>query len=190
MPTVLRQNGQDSYWDIMAHPKEKFMRLLSSFAVVASATVMFASIVYAQQQGAPPPPAPPFGPSISLEQAKKVAAAAEAEAKKKNLNSAFAILEPNGALVYFAKMDGTQYAAINVAMDKALSAALYRRPTAAFEAGLRAGNTYLLNLRNMNAVPGGIPIVVDGKLIGAIGVSGGSGPEDVQVAEAGAAGLK
>ena len=166
------------------------MRLLSSLAVVASATVMFASIVYAQQQGAPPPPAPPFGPSISLEQAKKVAAAAEAEAKKKNLNSAFAILEPNGALVYFAKMDGTQYAAINVAMDKALSAALYRRPTAAFDAGLRVGNTYLLNLRNMNAVPGGIPIVVDGKLIGAIGVSGGSGPEDVQVAEAGAAGLK
>ena len=61
-------------------------------------------------------------------------------------------------------------------MDKALSAALYRRPTAAFDAGLRAGNTYLMTLRNMNAVPGGIPIVVDGKLIGAIGVSGGSGP--------------
>lgn len=75
-------------------------------------------------------------------------------------------------------------------MDKALSAALYRRPTANFDAGLRAGNTYLLNLRNMNAVPGGIPLVADGKLIGAIGVSGGSGPEDVAVAEAGAAALK
>jgi len=166
------------------------MRQLSLFGAVVSATVLVASMVYAQQQGAPPPPAPPFGPPITLEQAKKVAAAAEAEAKKKSLNSAIAILEPNGAPVYFAKMDGTQYAAFNVAMDKALSAALYRRPTAAFDAGLRGGNTYLLNLRNMNAVPGGIPIVVDGKLIGAIGVSGGSGPEDVAVAEAGVAALK
>ena len=165
------------------------MRRLS-ICVLASAAVMFTSVALAQQQGAPPPPAPPFGPTITLEQAKKVAAAAEAEAKKKNLNSAFAILEPNGALVYCAKMDGTQYAAANVAMDKALSAALYRRPTANFDAGLRAGNTYLLNLRNMNAVPGGIPLVADGKLIGAIGVSGGSGPEDVAVAEAGAAALK
>jgi glc operon protein GlcG len=166
------------------------MRRLSLYGAVTSATVMLASIAFAQQQGAPPPPAPPFGTPITLEQAKKVAAAAEAEAKKKNLNSAFAILEPNGAVVYFAKMDGTQYAAFNVAMDKALSAALYRRPTAAFDAGLRAGNAYLTTLRNMNAVPGGIPLVADGKLIGAIGVSGGSGPEDVAVAEAGAAALK
>jgi glc operon protein GlcG len=165
-------------------------RLSSIFGAVASATVMLASIVYAQQQGAPPPPAPPFGAPITLDQAKKVAAAAEAEAKKNNLNSAFAIVEPNGALVYFAKMDGTQYAAINVAMDKATSAALYRRPTAAFDAGLRAGNTYLLTLRGMNAVPGGIPIVADGKLIGAIGVSGGSGPEDANVAQVGAVALK
>jgi uncharacterized protein GlcG (DUF336 family) len=166
------------------------MRRLSLYGAVTSATVMLASIAFAQQQGAPPPPAPPFGTPITLEQAKKVAAAAEAEAKKKNLNSAVAILEPNGAVVYFAKMDGTQYAAFNVAMDKALSAAMYRRPTAAFDAGLRAGNTYLLNLRNMNAVPGGIPIVVGGKLIGAIGVSGGSGPEDVAVAEAGIAAIQ
>ena len=166
------------------------MQRLSLFGAVATATMMFASIACAQQQGAPPPPAPPFGSPITLDQAKKVAAAAEAESKKKNLNSAVAIMEPNGALVYFIKMDGTQYAAVNVAMDKALSAALYRRPTAAFDAGLRGGNTYLMTLRNMNAVPGGIPLVADGKLIGAIGVSGGSGPEDVAVAEAGVAALK
>jgi glc operon protein GlcG len=121
---------------------------------------------------------------------KKVAAAGEAEAKKNNLNSAFAIVEPSGALVYFAKMDGTFYGAINVAMDKAASAALYRRPTAAFDAGIKAGGTYLLTLRGMNAVPGGIPIIADGKLIGAVGVSGGSGPEDAQVAQAAAAALK
>jgi len=157
--------------------------------VLTSVIILFGCAAYAQQQGAPPPPAPPFGPPITLEQAKKVATAAEAEAKKKNLNSTFAIMEPNGSLVYFAKMDGAQYAAINVAMDKGLAAALYRRPTANFDAGLRAGNTYLLTLRNMNAVPGGVPLVADGKLIGALGVSGGSGPEDVAVAEAGAAAL-
>ena len=166
------------------------MRHLSLYGVVTSVTVLLASIAFAQQQGAPPPPAPPFGSPITLDQAKKVAAAAEAEAKKRNLNSAVAIMEPNGTLVYFSKMDGTQYAAVTVAMDKALSAALYRRPTAAFDAGLRGGNTYLMTLRNMNAVPGGIPLVADGKLIGAIGVSGGSGPEDVGVAEAGVAALK
>src|SRR5262249_13448194 len=145
------------------------MRDVSLTSVLTSAAVVLASVVYAQQQGAPPPPAPPFGTPITLEQAKKVAAAAEAEAKKNNLNSAFAIVEPTGALVYFLKMDGSQYGAVNVAIDKAISAALYRRPTAAFDAGLRSGNTYLLNLRNMNAVPGGIPIVADGRLIGAIG---------------------
>lgn len=148
------------------------MRRLS-ICVLASAAVMFTSVALAQQQGAPPPPAPPFGPTITLEQAKKVAAAAEAEAKKKNLNSAFA-----------AKMDGTQYAAANVAMDKALSAALYRRPTANFDAGLRAGNTYLLNLRNMNAVPGGIPLVADclsnGDVLGARSLSFISGPQRLQ----------
>ena len=79
------------------------MRRLSLFGAVASATVVLASIAYAQQQGAPPPPAPPFGTPITLDQAKKVAAAAEAEAKKNNLNSAFAIVEPTGALVYFAQ---------------------------------------------------------------------------------------
>ncbi|HEY6024255.1 MAG TPA: heme-binding protein [Pseudolabrys sp.] len=166
------------------------MRRLSLFAAAACTALILGTSAHAQQQGAPPPPAPPFGTPITFDQAKKVAAAAEAEAKKNNLNSAIAIIEPTGALVYFGKMDGTQYGATNVAMDKALSAALYRRPTAAFDAGLRAGNTYLLTLRNMNAVPGGIPIVVDGKLIGAIGVSGGSGPDDVKVAEAGAAALK
>lgn len=169
------------------------MRLLSLITMAAAAALIFGTTVYAQQPiatAAPPAAPPPYGEPITLELAKKIAAAAEAEAKKLNLNDAIAIVEPNGTLVYLQKMDGTQYSGSNVAIDKATSAAIYRRPTAAFDAGLRAGATYLLTLRGMNAVPGGIPIVVGGKLIGGIGISGGSGPQDVQVAEAGVAGLK
>ena len=169
------------------------MRRLSLMTVAACAVLMFGTAVHAQQPiaaAAPPAAPPPYGEPITLELAKKIAAAAEAEAKKLNLNDAIAIVEPNGTLVYLQKMDGTQYSGGNVAIDKATSAAIFRRPTAAFDAGLRAGATYLLTLRGMNAVPGGIPIVVNGKLIGGIGVSGGSGPQDVQVAEAGIAGLK
>lgn len=78
-----------------------------------------------------------------------------------------AIVEPNGALVYFQKMDGSQYAAIGVAIDKATAtaSAIYRRPTTAFDAGLRGGNTYLLTLRGMNALPGSVPIVFESKPI-------------------------
>jgi glc operon protein GlcG len=166
------------------------MRRLSLIAVAACAPFIFGSAIYAQQPGSPPPPAPPYGTPITLEQAKKVAAAAEAEARKNNWTEAVAIVEPNGQPVYFFKMDQTQYAAFNVAMDKAVSSALYRRSTTAFEAGIRGGNLYLFNLRGMNAVPGGIPIVFDGKIIGGIGASGGSGPQDDQVVKAGAAALK
>jgi glc operon protein GlcG len=169
------------------------MRRLSTTAMAAAAAIILATAVHAQQPiaaAAPPPAPPPYGEPITLELAKKIAAAAEAEAKKLNLNDAIAIVEPNGTLVYLQKMDGTQYSGSNVAIDKATSAAIFRRPTAAFDAGLRAGATYLLTLRGMNAVPGGLPIVVNGKLIGGIGISGGSGPQDVQVAEAGVAGLK
>lgn len=133
---------------------------------------------------------PGVGNPLTLDQAKKIAAAAEAEAKKNNWNMVIAIVEPNGQLVYLQKADGTQYGSINVAIDKALSSALFRRPTTAFEAGLKAGNTYLLTLRGANATPGGQPIVVDGKVIGGIGVSGATGAQDDQVAQAGTAALK
>lgn len=168
------------------------MRRLSLMAVAACATLMFGTAVHAQAPApaAAPPPPPPYGEPITLEQAKKVAAAAEAEAKKKNVNDAIAIVEPNGQLVYFQKVDGTQYGAVNVALDKATSAALFRRSTMAFEAGLKAGNTYLLQLRGANAVPGGVPIMLNGKLIGGIGISGGTGAQDNEVAIAGTAALK
>jgi uncharacterized protein GlcG (DUF336 family) len=133
---------------------------------------------------------PAIGAPITFEQAQKVAAAAIAEATKINVGETIAIVEPNGALVYFVKMDNTQYGSINVALDKATSAALFRRPTADFESRLRAGNTYLLQLRGANMVPGGLPIVVDGKIIGGLGTSGGSGEQDTQVGQAGLAALK
>src|SRR3974390_816903 len=169
------------------------MRRLSLITALASAALLFGSAVYAQQPAVPaaaPPAPPPLGAPITLEQAKKVALAAEAEAKKNNWTYAVAIVEPSGALVYFQRMDGTHYGSLNVAIDKATSAALFRRPTATFDAGLRAGSTYLLTLRAGNAVPRGLPIVIDGKVVGAIGASGGSSSEVTQVAQAGVAGLK
>jgi glc operon protein GlcG len=161
------------------------MRQLTLVTVIACAALMFGPATHAQQ-AAPPP----NGTPISLEVAKKIAAAAIAESKKNNWTEAIVICEPNGTLVYLERMDGVQYASVNVAIDKAISSALYRRPTTAFEGAIKAGNLYVMQLRGANAVPGGMPIVVDGKLVGGIGVSGGSGADDVHVAQAGLAALK
>lgn len=169
------------------------MRRLSLAIVAATAAIAFADVSSFAQAPAPaaaPAPMPGVGTPLTLEQAKKVAAAASAEAVKNNWTMVIAIVEPNGQLVYLEKADGTQYGSINVALDKATSAALFRRPTTAFEAGLKAGNTYLLTLRGANAVPGGVPIVVGGKVVGGIGVSGATGTQDDQVAQAGAAAHK
>ena len=103
---------------------------------------------------------------------------------------AVAIVDPSGSLVYFFKMDGTQYGSINVALDKATSAALYRRPATAFDAALKAGTMFVLQLKGSNAVPGGIPIIIDGKVVGGIGTSGATGAQDAQVSEAALAALK
>jgi len=150
------------------------MRRLSLITVAACAALLFSSFVQAQQPSplAPLPP-PPYGEPITLEQAKKIAAAAEAEAKKINLNDTIAIVEPNGHVVYFQKMDGTQYLG-DVAISKAITAARFRRPTTASDADK----------------VGGLPIVIGGKIIGGIGISGGSGPQDAQVAEAGLVSIK
>lgn len=164
------------------------MRRLSVVAIAASAAIALACACTVAQAQAPGLPG--VGPPLSLEQAKKIAAAAEAEAKKNNWNMVIVIVEPSGQLVYLQKMDGTQYGSINVALDKATSSALFRRPTTAFEAGLKAGNTYLLTLRGANATPGGVPILIGGKVAGGIGVSGATGAQDHQVAEAGIAALK
>jgi uncharacterized protein GlcG (DUF336 family) len=126
---------------------------------------------------------------ISLALAKRVAAAAEAEAARQGWCMAIAIAELNGALVHFVKMDDTQYASVRLAIAKAETAAKYRRPTRMFTDILAAGHQFFLTFDGLCAAPGGLPLVVDGKLVGAIGVSGGSGHQDDVVAEAGVAAL-
>jgi uncharacterized protein GlcG (DUF336 family) len=105
---------------------------------------------------------------------------------------AIAIVDPSGNLVYYEKMDNTQFASARVAIDKARSAALYKRPTKALQDALAAGGAGLRILRFHDAMPveGGIPLVVDGKIVGAIGVSGDSSEHDNQCATVGAALLK
>jgi len=166
----------------------------SLLAAAAGAALMFGAVAHAQQPASPPPSAPPprpdYGPPITLEQAKKVAAAAEAEMQKIGQHQAIAIVEPSGDLVYFERMEGSSYAHIQLAESKARSAARFKAPTQAFQDRVQ-GNTFLLGLEGMIPVGGGVPIVSGGKIIGAIGVAGAPiSPPDEQVAKAGAETLK
>lgn len=166
----------------------------SRFSAFAVLFVASASITFAQNAPAPfaAPPAIPYGLSITLDSAKKAVTAAVGEARKNNWTMAVAIVDPAGYLVYFEKMDGTQTGSVDVSLDKARSAALYRRPTKVFEDALAAGGLGLRFLALRGAVPvaGGIPIIVDGKLIGAIGVSGGTNLQDEATADAGSKAVK
>jgi len=130
----------------------------------------------------------PYGQPISLEDAKKAAAPVLAEAAKNKWTMAVAIVGPAGNLIYYEKMDNTQLGSAEVAIDKARSAALFKRPTKAFQDALAAGGDGLRILGLKGAVPieGGIPLVMDGKIVGAIGVSGGTSAQDAQCAKAGA----
>ena len=134
----------------------------------------------------------PYGLPVALETAKKAAAPALAEASKNHWAMAVAIVDTAGILVYFEKMDATQNGSVAVAIDKARSAALFKRPTKAFQDTLAAGGDGLRVLGLDGAVPveGGVPLMMDGKCIGAIGVSGGTSQQDGQCAKAGADALK
>ena len=134
----------------------------------------------------------PYGPSISLEEAKKAAAPALAEARKNSWNVAVSIVDTSGNLVYYEKMDNTQLGSANFSIQKARSAALFKRPTKAFQDALAAGGEGLRVLRIEGAVPveGGIPLVMEGKIVGAIGVSGAKSSQDAQCAQVGADTLK
>jgi glc operon protein GlcG len=133
-----------------------------------------------------------YGMSINGENAKKAAAAALAEARKNNWTMAAAIVDTAGDLVYFEKLDGTQAASVNIAVDKARSAARFKRPTKALQDVLAAGGDGLRLLALQGAVPveGGLPLLMDGKIVGAIGLSGGTSPQDGQCAKAGADSVK
>ena len=134
----------------------------------------------------------PYGSNITLEQAKKAMAAAEAEARKNSWPVAIAITDTAGLLVMYQRLDNTQTGSVQIAIDKAASSAMYRRPTKAFQDELHRGQDGLrvLTFPKASHADGGVPIVADGKIIGGIGASGVRGDQDAQVAKAGADALK
>ncbi len=134
---------------------------------------------------------PPYGQEVGLELAKKIAAGAAAESKKNGWRMAIAVVDNHGFLVYYERMDDTQTASVDVAVDKAKAAAMYRRPTKVFEDGIAKGRNALLGLRGATPIEGGLPIMAGGKVIGGVGVSGANSDQDAQAATAGvkAAGL-
>ena len=160
---------------------------IKNWIVASSVAVSLVASVAALAQTA----VPVYGPSVTMDQARKLVMAAEAEAKKIAIPMAIAIVDNAGHLVMFSKMDNTQTASIFVSQDKAVSSATYRRPTKVFQDGLAGGGVGLriLQLRGANSVDGGIPITVEGKIVGGIGVSGGTVDQDFQVAKAGLDGL-
>jgi glc operon protein GlcG len=136
---------------------------------------------------------PAYGEPINIENAKKAAAAAIAESKKRNWNTmCVAVVDTHGELVYFEKQDNCAHASTAISQHKARAAARYRRPTLVFERLLGKGAffAYLTTLDDVIASRGGNPIVVGGKVIGAVGASGGTGAQDDVVSQAGAAALK
>lgn len=123
---------------------------------------------------------------FSLEDAKKIGAAAAAEAKKNKWNMAIAIVDDGGHLVYFERIDETQFGSVDVAIGKAWTAVAFKRPTKALEDALNANQPAILSFPNTLPREGGLPILQDGKVVGGIGVSGGTSSQDAQVAKAGA----
>jgi glc operon protein GlcG len=163
------------------------MKMTRLLALALGSVVLLAAASASAQA---PPPA--YGNAITLEQAKKVMAGAEAEAKKNNWPVVIAILDSGGQLVMLQRLDNTQWGSVEVAKDKARSAVAFRRPTKAFQdlIGQGGANLRLLNLTGASMLEGGIPIVVDGKIVGAVGVSGVTSQQDAQIGQAGIDALK
>ncbi len=162
--------------------------MIKFIAAAATAALLLSPLGAGAQ--APPPPA--YGLGISFDAAKKALAAAEAEAKKNNWPVAIAIVDSSGRLAAFSKIDNTQHGSVDIAIGKAVTANNLRRPTKALQDVVAAGGGGLRMLAVPGVMPleGGVPIVVDGKIIGAIGVSGVTSEQDAQVAMAGAAAAK
>jgi uncharacterized protein GlcG (DUF336 family) len=175
--------------------REEYPMKLRILTAVALAGVLAAGAAFAQQAAAPAaaPAGPPdlnaipdqmpfnvpFGTPISIERAQGLVQAAFAEAKKRNWAMDVAVVDTNGDLVAFGRMDGAQLASIPISQHKARTAARYRRPTVAFENAVQKfGFNYILTLDDVIASRGGIPLIEGGKLIGAVGCSGGTGSQD------------
>lgn len=179
------------------------MRSVISMTLAACAVAAMGSLAMAQTPApapATPPAAPsaggtpdkmpfdiPYGQSIGLEKAKQVMAAAEAEAKNKNWKMNIAVVDTNGELVHFERMEGAQIASVTISINKARTAARYRRESRAFFNAFETGHGYVATLDpTLVASPGGFPLVEGGKLIGAIGCSGGTGDQDAAICKVGA----
>jgi glc operon protein GlcG len=170
--------------------------MIRAVTLALAATLIAAGGVQAQQPAAPnpmdviPDKMPfdvPYGAPIPLDRAQAVVAAAVAEGKKHDWKMNVTVVDMSGNLVAFARMDGAQLASIAIAEHKARAAAMFRRETKTFESGVQNGLLCALSLDGMIASRGGIPLVEDGKIIGAIGVSGGAGAQDEVCSKAGAA---
>lgn len=155
---------------------------MSLRSIAAAVLLLTASVSHAQLAS--------YGPAIGLDAAKKAAAAAMAEARKSNFKMAVAVVDTHGFPVYFELMDDTQSASGNLAIQKARTAAMLRRPTKALEEGVNGGRQALLSVPDAIMLEGGEPLIVAGKVVGAIGASGGSSAQDGQVARAGVDALK
>ena len=167
-------------------------RNVFSRAMTGCGWMALASITVFAQAPLPTPPQTPYGLPITIETAKKAATASAAEALKHNWSMAIAIVDNAGFLVYFERMSNTQLASVELSIEKARTSALFRRPTKVFQDAIAGGGDGLRVLGLTGAMPnaGGIPIVVDDRIIGAVGVSGGSVDQDAQVAAAGARAVK
>jgi glc operon protein GlcG len=172
------------------------MSLKSALTIAAAGSLLIAGATLAQQPNpmdVVPDKMPndiPYGTPVSLDSAQAAIAAAVAESKKRGWKLNVAVVDSGGNLVAFARQDGAQLASIAISEHKARAAAKFRRETKAFEAGIQGGNNYLLTLDDVIGSRGGIPLLQEGKLIGAIGCSGGTGSQDEVICKAGAATVK
>lgn len=159
------------------------MRFLKIAVVLCVAVLFNAGSAFAQQMPNP------YGSNINLAAAKKVAAAAASKAEEMKLNMVIAVVDTGGRLVYLERADVVQWGSVDVAIHKATASVQYKRTTLAFENAVKS-SVHLLTLDGISAIEGGVPIIEDGKIIGSIGVSGGTAAQDGQVAVAGAAVIK
>ena len=183
------------------------MRSIISMSLAAFAVAVMGSATLAQTQAPAPAPAPaaapaqpsaggtpdampfdiPYGVSIGLERAKQVMAAAEAEAKKRNWKMNIAVVDTNGEIVHFSRMEGAQIASGSISIGKARTSARFRRESRVFYNVFEAGHPYAATLDpGLVASPGGFPLIEGGKLIGAVGCSGGTGDQDAAICKVGA----
>jgi len=163
-----------------------FRTSIAAFAVLA---VVAAASPAVAQTAPVAAPAPAYGRAVTLAEAKVAVAAAEAEARKQGWLMVITVVEPNGALVMSEKMDGAQYGSNDVARRKAETSASFRRPTSYFQEAVKGGTLNAI-FTGALAIEGGELLIIDGKIAGAIGASGGSGAQDGQVARAGVAAVK